>query len=590
MKNMAVQPLGRALLAGILSLTALAASAAGMTALQKAIHKGDLKKVKELLDKGANINEWEMGTPLMFAASDNKLDIAKFLIEKGANLNDMAKNGSTALGMAAQQEFPDMVDLLIGKGADLNQALQGLKTAAAWFHSIGVNNDEKIIKAVNLLQGRAGMAYYSSGQYDKAAAVYQSRVQANPQDGESFIGLAFSMINLKKLDEAKTAAESAMKFTPSDPNGYVAMADVFINRQEYARAFEPLKKAVALNAKDPWIYNRLGNACFGVDDYQEALANFQKAAELAPKELGILQNAANTRIRLGDFDAAIASISQIIEQMPAKDTAENLGVRSILYREKGMLDQAAQDAGKAASIDPANEWALAAQGAVALDKGDYEGAVQALAAIKDQEFGVAVVLEAIAFAKKGDMARAEELFWPWAKNVPTSKNPLFLRNGRMLMELMKPVLQGHLEKARSLEGGAGFREALGEYALAVKLSDAAGAKDIRNRVAVLFKAHPELAELPEEARKYTLRGDVLVNEKDLNGAVNEYLTALDKAPFHPPAYYNLAVLSAGLNKFSQAVGYMNAYLDLAPSAQNVREAKDLIYRWEFQIERGEDKK
>jgi len=35
---------------------------------------------------------------------------------------------------------------------------------------------------------------------------------------------------------------------------------------------------------------------------------------------------------------------------------------------------------------------------------------------------------------------------------------------------------------------------------------------------------------------------------------------------------------------------MNAYLELSPAAPNAREAKDLIYKWEFMIERGADKK
>jgi len=51
-----------------LTLLVVAASAAGLTPLQKAIQKGDIKKVTELLNKGANIDEWNFGTPLIMAA------------------------------------------------------------------------------------------------------------------------------------------------------------------------------------------------------------------------------------------------------------------------------------------------------------------------------------------------------------------------------------------------------------------------------------------------------------------------------------------------------------------------------------------
>ena len=41
----------------LFTLLAISALAAGLTPLQKAIQKGDIKKVTELLDKGAKINE-----------------------------------------------------------------------------------------------------------------------------------------------------------------------------------------------------------------------------------------------------------------------------------------------------------------------------------------------------------------------------------------------------------------------------------------------------------------------------------------------------------------------------------------------------
>jgi ankyrin repeat protein len=66
-------------------------TASGITALQKAVHKGDIKKVQELLDKGADVNEWNFGTALIWAASENRLEIAKLLIDRGADANSLGK-------------------------------------------------------------------------------------------------------------------------------------------------------------------------------------------------------------------------------------------------------------------------------------------------------------------------------------------------------------------------------------------------------------------------------------------------------------------------------------------------------------------
>jgi len=59
-----------------------------MPALHDAAAKGDIKTVKELLDKGGDVNEKGRAdrTPLMTAAYYGNFDIAKFLIEKGADI------------------------------------------------------------------------------------------------------------------------------------------------------------------------------------------------------------------------------------------------------------------------------------------------------------------------------------------------------------------------------------------------------------------------------------------------------------------------------------------------------------------------
>ncbi|NSM56492.1 ankyrin repeat domain-containing protein [Wolbachia endosymbiont of Atemnus politus] len=54
-----------------------------------AVEQGNLSKVQECLEKGADVNDtnnWGW-TPLHWAASDGKLEIVKFLVSKGANIH-----------------------------------------------------------------------------------------------------------------------------------------------------------------------------------------------------------------------------------------------------------------------------------------------------------------------------------------------------------------------------------------------------------------------------------------------------------------------------------------------------------------------
>ena len=578
-------------LAAFLALSFLVAGAAsGMTALQKSVHKGDIKKVQELLDKGADVNEWKMGTALIFAASENRLEIARLLIDRGADLNALGKNGWTALGCAAAEGYGDMIDLLIGKGADIDRAIAGLKTWAEWAGGASTKGAAKIVQGMGTIQSRAGMAYYSSGQYEKAAAIFRSMARVNPQDPGNFIGLAFSNVALKKYDEAKAAAENGIRLAPDNSGAFVALADSLTGKGDFAQAVEPLKKGIALNPKNPWAFNRLGNVFYSLGNYPEAVANYQAAAELAPGESVPIRSLMNTWARMGELDKAIAAADRLLGKMEPKDSVDVLGLRSFLCRENGLPDEAASSAEKAGSIEPGHDWSLFSSGVVALDRGSYDEAVKQLSSIKDKDFTLARVIEAIAYAKRGDVTEAERIFALIGGPTLPSTNFLFIKNARLLADLLKPAVQGHLEKAKSLEAGADPRDALGEYALALQISDDAGSKEIMSRAAALLKAHAELAELPEEARKYSLRGEVLVKEKNLEGALGEYTPALRAAPFCPALRYSAALLAADLGKFSQAIAHMNAFLELSPGAPNAREAKDLIYKWEFMIERAADKK
>jgi ankyrin repeat protein len=100
----------------------------GTTAFTKSIIGVISGRVKNsvpelLLEKGADVNEAistgraEGYTPLMMAASNDALDLAKFLIGKGANVNAKAKDGSTALSLAIKEDHEKMVKLLQARGA-----------------------------------------------------------------------------------------------------------------------------------------------------------------------------------------------------------------------------------------------------------------------------------------------------------------------------------------------------------------------------------------------------------------------------------------------------------------------------------------
>ncbi len=89
----------------------------------KAVKKGKIKKVKELLENGADIGAKDETdtTALMYAAWGGFSETTKLLIEKGADVNAVNKSGFGVLGRAAELGLSaEVVKLLVEAGADVN--------------------------------------------------------------------------------------------------------------------------------------------------------------------------------------------------------------------------------------------------------------------------------------------------------------------------------------------------------------------------------------------------------------------------------------------------------------------------------------
>ena len=82
---------------------------------------GETEAVSYLIKKKANLNHLAQlnYTPLMFAATENRIEVVKLLIDAGADVNIVSKddNESTALSLAREKKHEEIIKLLLNAKA-----------------------------------------------------------------------------------------------------------------------------------------------------------------------------------------------------------------------------------------------------------------------------------------------------------------------------------------------------------------------------------------------------------------------------------------------------------------------------------------
>jgi ankyrin repeat protein len=149
-----------AVVAGLLVMMATSGSVASDgpdQALIEAAAKMDLGQVRNLLDKGANVNaRSEQGwTALMKACASGDVDVVKLLLDKGADVNAKDYEG-TALIKASSFGRLDVVRLLLKRGADVNATDREGRTALT--EACKEGDKEKESEIGNLLKAHGATA------------------------------------------------------------------------------------------------------------------------------------------------------------------------------------------------------------------------------------------------------------------------------------------------------------------------------------------------------------------------------------------------------------------------------------------------
>ena len=481
-----------------------------------------------------------------------------------------------------------------------------------------------------------GRAYSLNRSYEEAMGAYKKALELEPVNGANYSNVASIHIDLKQYDDALVAAKKGVELAADAPFSYQVLGNAYGALKHYDEAIDAYRKVAELTPNDAHAFDQLASLHARTGNFAEAVASLDKAiglvtfvgigvgdrsvdgepvlqaVEAGPAaDAGLmtgdtlvkidgqptkgrddnwltrsLRGAENTRVvvtvrRQGETKPFDRTITRRL--IVPKTAAVLYGKRGLCLREIGNQKGAINDAELAYSLDPENLSAREALAAIDLDRGKYDEALKILSLLKENP--LARLLEATAYARQSDVNRAVALYG----TIPQDRilaAPLTQHAANSLKQDLRSYVQARLDKARAAESAGQFVEALAEYSEAVKVADDATAGASRQRVATLLKGHPYLAELPEEARKSALHGELYIKDGRFEEALTEYRAALGVAPFNAKLHADAALICGQLKDYRQAIVYMTIYLQLSPDAPDARAAKDEIYRWEFALGKG----
>jgi tetratricopeptide (TPR) repeat protein len=476
-------------------------------------------------------------------------------------------------------------------------------------------------------------------KYDEAIAAGKSAIALNPNEPAAYTVLGLIYQEQKKYKEAEENFKKAIALDPGSKHNYLKLANLYYEKEAYNEAINALTKAIELYPSYIETDYLLINIYIAMGQFDKAIESANEAikyntvtgvgikikkeegdypvveivseegpAKMAGIEIGDkiikVNNQSTEKLKLEDVANLLrgeegTQVTLTIKRgnkefektitrktMIDKKASAFFAQRSFCYREKGNLDQAMKDAEKAYSLNLNLDDTKEALGAVYIDKGKYDEAINILSSTdKDNYFSK--LLLATAYAKDGKFNEAVSVY----KNIPEDYliTKSVLRNNAIntLYTALKPYKNSMMQSVKALEAKGQYKEAIKEYANLIKIADEKEAKEIRAYIAELMIKYPHLFALPEEARKSVIKAETYTEEGKFEKAIEEYQKALELSPFYPNLYKALALSYGQIKDYKKAIKNMNIYLELYPDAPDIRAAKDQIYKWEFMMEKGE---
>lgn len=181
------------------------------------------------------------------------------------------------------------------------------------------------------------------GMYDQAARQFEKRVQANPNDIDARLTLAFFYGQANRKEDQEAELKRVLGANPPKEAAQSAryeLATLYTNQGRTADARQLYSEMFAADPNSADAHLGLGRLLATEKQHEKAVEELEIAANLAPASEEIQQQLGNAYLNVKRYDAAIKALNKALEIDP-----RNAGAAFALadaYEAKGMTEEASQ--------------------------------------------------------------------------------------------------------------------------------------------------------------------------------------------------------------------------------------------------------
>ncbi|HWP81792.1 MAG TPA: tetratricopeptide repeat protein [Bacteroidota bacterium] len=193
-----------------------------------------------------------------------------------------------------------------------------------------------IAQEQNTMRLRLAQSFEQGGDWERAAALYETLYQSDPVNYVYFDGLRRCYINLKQYDQAIALIEERMRLQSYDPTLMSSLASIRYHKGEEAAADSIWQSVLRRDPKNASIYRLVASNMIEVRLYDKAITTYLKARSETGNQRLFAEDLAALYGALQQYDLATKEYCNILQVTPQQLSYIQSRISSYTIRDEGI--------------------------------------------------------------------------------------------------------------------------------------------------------------------------------------------------------------------------------------------------------------